>query len=589
MKPNNFNKIFSAVAIGFMFVSLAIEGSRDDGSNIPLKKFYTESSADSMVIPVSSVGVVKSIKDSASQIDYQEIKSLVAAAVEKAGGFGSLIHDGDVVILKPNLISDYDMTNNPQTLPPEVNGMTTDWRVAQATVELVRQFNPNGKVYILEGVANGTTAGNMATLKYLPEYITGVDDFIHLEDRSGGWREWDSDSLVKVFLPDSIRMYPDYKKPNNSPEFYLNKVYYEADVVISMPVLKNHSQTNTTSSIKNVGIGTTPTNIYGGEPGNNHRFINNTIDHITIYYLHCFIHDYFLCRPVDFVIMDGLQGSSNGPVGQTGANLASVQENMRLIIAGKDPIAVDAVAALIMGYAPEKVRHILFLHNQGFGCADPAFLRVNGIILDGVKKRFVNGIQQDIYGYYSDYTGPTMTINSFFVQGNELHLNLTVQEETIKVEASAEGEFFDEYAVGGFDNITFDLSHLSAGNHTIRIHAYDRYLNSTVQEIEIAVGVSNGSNEVIKEFKLMQNYPNPFNPKTRIGFEIPHVKYVRELPVVLKVFDILGRESATILKTRLQSGAYETEWDASNFPSGVYFYRITAGEYTETRKMMLLK
>jgi uncharacterized protein (DUF362 family) len=584
MKINNFKRIFSVVAICLMLVSLVIQGGRFDDSDIPLRKLKRTLTGDSLAMPVSIVSVVKSDKASASDIEYEEIKSLVSSAVENAGGFEDLINDGDVVILKPNLISDYDMTNNPQNLPPEVNGMTTDWRVAQATVELVRQYNPNGQVYILEGVANGTTSGNMASLKYLPNFISGVDDFIHLEDRSGEWREWESEYLVKVFLPAGVGLYPDSKKPNNSPEFYLNKIYYEADVIISLPVLKNHSQTNTTLSIKNVGIGTTPTNIYGGIPGDNHRFINNTIDHISPYYLHRFIHDYFLCKPVDFVIIDGLQGSSDGPVGQTGANLADVQENMRLILASKDPIAVDAVASLIMGYIPEKVRHILLLHNTGAGCADPAFIRVNGLILDDEKKVFTNGIQNDIYGYYSDFEGPTMTINSSNMQNSYLHLDLSVEEETIKVEASSDGEFIEEYAISDFDNITLNLSHLGPGNHTIKIHAYDRYLNSTIEEIDVVVGVSEDMNTPVESFELLQNYPNPFNPTTKIPYTISKADNI-----TLTVFDELGRLVESVVDKYHTPGGYEAIFNGQGKPSGVYFYTLDNGKSAITKSMIILK
>lgn len=584
MKSNIYRNFFTVTILSLILISIIIQANKYDDTDLILKKHIPKTLESGLVLPQSIVAVARSDKDSASQIEYEEIKSLIADAVEMAGGFENLIHDGDVVMLKPNLISDYDMTNDPHDLPPEVNGMTTDWRVAQAVVELVRQYNPNGQVCIVEGVANGTTAGNMASLNYTPEYINGVDDFIHLEDRSGGWREWDSDSLVQVFLPDSIRLYPDYKKPNNSPEFYLNKRYYEADVVISLPVLKNHSQTNTTLSIKNVGIGTTPTNIYGGVPGDNHRFVNNTIDHISTYYLHRFIHDYFLCKPVNFVIMDGLQGSSDGPVGQTGANLADVQENMRVILASSDPIAIDAVANLIMGYNPEKVRHVLLLNNSLAGCSDATFVRVGGIILDDIKKVFENGIQGDIDGYYSDFEGPSMTINSFYMQNSNLHLDLSVDEETIKVEASVEGEFIEEYAISDYNDITFDLSHLIPGNHTLKIHAYDKFLNSTIEEIDVVVGVSDKESTTPKSFGLEQNYPNPFNPTTNILFTINEPGNI-----ALTVHDELGRVVETLIQNYLSAGEYEVLFNGNGKSSGVYFYTLDNGKSAITKSMIFLK
>ncbi|MBN1634681.1 MAG: T9SS type A sorting domain-containing protein [Ignavibacteria bacterium] len=96
-------------------------------------------------------------------------------------------------------------------------------------------------------------------------------------------------------------------------------------------------------------------------------------------------------------------------------------------------------------------------------------------------------------------------------------------------------------------------------------------------------GIS-GNNTAIDDFKLMQNYPNPFNPVTKIYFEIP-----KQSKVKLTVFDVLGREIKTIVNTDLTAGSYNYEFDAGNISSGVYFYKLQAGDYTAVRKMMLLR
>ncbi len=85
-------------------------------------------------------------------------------------------------------------------------------------------------------------------------------------------------------------------------------------------------------------------------------------------------------------------------------------------------------------------------------------------------------------------------------------------------------------------------------------------------------------------FQLGQNYPNPFNPSTTIPIQLPKTERV-----VLKVFDVLGREVATLLNETLSANEYLIPFNASNLSSGVYFYRIQAGEFVETRKMILLK
>lgn len=88
----------------------------------------------------------------------------------------------------------------------------------------------------------------------------------------------------------------------------------------------------------------------------------------------------------------------------------------------------------------------------------------------------------------------------------------------------------------------------------------------------------------INDFYLSQNYPNPFNPVTRIKFSIPKSDIVQ-----IKVYDILGSEIKTLLNEYKQSGTYEVEFNASNLPSGVYFYRMSSGIYSETKKMILLR
>lgn len=85
-------------------------------------------------------------------------------------------------------------------------------------------------------------------------------------------------------------------------------------------------------------------------------------------------------------------------------------------------------------------------------------------------------------------------------------------------------------------------------------------------------------------FSLKQNYPNPFNPTTAISFQLPVVSFV-----TLKVFDILGREVATLVNDKKSAGDYKVEFDASDLSSGVYFYRLTTGNFSSTKKLIVLK
>ena len=96
----------------------------------------------------------------------------------------------------------------------------------------------------------------------------------------------------------------------------------------------------------------------------------------------------------------------------------------------------------------------------------------------------------------------------------------------------------------------------------------------------------NTSNDNVQPttYKLENNYPNPFNPTTTIKYQIPELSFIS-----LKVFDVLGNEILTLVETEKPVGTYEVEFDATNLSSGIYFYRIQAGSFVETKKMILLR
>jgi hypothetical protein len=104
--------------------------------------------------------------------------------------------------------------------------------------------------------------------------------------------------------------------------------------------------------------------------------------------------------------------------------------------------------------------------------------------------------------------------------------------------------------------------------------------------IDFPVGVNPVASQIPKSFILYQNYPNPFNPTTKIRFDIP-TNAAGE--TTLKVYDQLGREVASLLNQNLAAGTYEINWDASDLPSGVYFYKLETTSLSETKKLVLVK
>jgi hypothetical protein len=96
--------------------------------------------------------------------------------------------------------------------------------------------------------------------------------------------------------------------------------------------------------------------------------------------------------------------------------------------------------------------------------------------------------------------------------------------------------------------------------------------------------VSNNQSELPSSYSLSQNYPNPFNPSTKINFSLPKDDFV-----TLKVFDILGNETAVLANGNFKAGSHSIDFDASALATGIYFYKMTAGSFSETRKMTLVK
>ncbi|MFA4818833.1 MAG: T9SS type A sorting domain-containing protein [Patescibacteria group bacterium] len=113
----------------------------------------------------------------------------------------------------------------------------------------------------------------------------------------------------------------------------------------------------------------------------------------------------------------------------------------------------------------------------------------------------------------------------------------------------------------------------------------NQILGSTVTvmvNVTVATGVEDES--VPTRYSLSQNYPNPFNPATTIRFGLPNSEYVN-----LIVYDLLGREVATLINESKLAGYHTVEFNPGNLPSGIYLYKLTAGKFTKTEKMMLMK
>jgi hypothetical protein len=108
--------------------------------------------------------------------------------------------------------------------------------------------------------------------------------------------------------------------------------------------------------------------------------------------------------------------------------------------------------------------------------------------------------------------------------------------------------------------------------------------NGLIIKIDLTTGVHDRETANPNQFALGQNYPNPFNPATKISFSIPAAGFTS-----LKVFDVLGNETATLVDGQMAAGNHSVTFNASHLTSGVYFYRLQTGTYSETKKLILAK
>jgi gluconolactonase len=320
------------------------------------------------VTPPSSylVAMVQSSKTKASDLSADDVAALVQDAVAKAGGL-DFIHDGQTVVLKPNLLTAYSdggMTQADLT----VNGIDTDWRVTKAVADLVRAKNPSGKILVMEGSVNRTTTAFSLLGYTAANFGTAVDEFIALEGSS--CNDTSTTALVQ-------------KAGVSGKLYWINSRYVNADVLIDLPVMKTHVSAGITGAVKNLGIGTTPVGKYSStSKGSSDCTRGQTasyIDHSTPETLGAFIRDFYSLRPPDFVVMDALQGLENGPLPVWGGGeYSSSKKNMRLILAAKNAVALDTIAAQVMMCDPRKVPHLTLLEADGLGTTDAAKITVVG-------------------------------------------------------------------------------------------------------------------------------------------------------------------------------------------------------------------
>ncbi|GMU21325.1 MAG: hypothetical protein AMXMBFR13_14180 [Phycisphaerae bacterium] len=365
--------------------------------------------------------VVSIVKEKDGLVTAADIDQMVRRAVSLAGGIQSVVQPGQSVVIKPNLV-----TNIPWSTYPE-NGITTDARVVASVVALCKEAGA-GSVTIAEGSAsgwpwpNGDLSRNITWSAYQAcGYDTNGDRWFDYDptvalfdlNDSGGLNVKDPAKVTEVTLGD----------PCLRRKYWVPNILLNCDVLISVPALKNHGNGSVTISLKN-RIGCAPSDIYhdntAGHPNQMKRALHFTSlpdsafprdpsiisppapanENTTVNYT---IVDLNMVRPQDFVVVDGLVGIQNGPTGTKKAD-----PTMKLVMAGRDSVAIDTVGTLVMGYNPVKVPHIAWADNRGLGTLDTAVVTVVGDHVMDVRQNFDLGWNAPNITERADEIPPTL-------------------------------------------------------------------------------------------------------------------------------------------------------------------------------------
>jgi uncharacterized protein (DUF362 family) len=458
------------------------EEPADPSLSSPEEALY-EPMTDAPPFPPSNdsfVGIAQSSdKENATDLTFEDIRELVREAVRLAGGLEDIVKDGDTVVLKPNLVNNHDFCLpgwRGRPLVPDANGVTTDWRVTRAVAQLVRELNPSGKIYVMEGSA-GNTAVVMQTLNYTKEHIPEVDEFFALETDSGAWQDFNSPGLILIDAPNGLL----------HSQYYFNRKFYEADVVINLPTLKNHWDAVVTGAVKNISIGATPANIYGARDGDTYR--GHMVDHSTPNF-HRWMADYYTLRPGDFTVMDALQGVENGPTpcfDLAGVSqLEQAQKNMRAMLAARDGLAIDIVMTNIMNWDIDSVQYLQYLIEAGvLRGGDTKNITVLGLKADDLRTDFA-GVIPSTGGrrltQAQKNNPPTVAIESASFEGQNLILRLNISDNTDKLDIYIDG-FYAGSVSANMTDVTINAMHFAKGLREITVYAYEKYMHHAAASI----------------------------------------------------------------------------------------------------------
>jgi uncharacterized protein (DUF362 family) len=309
-----------------------------------------------------------SIVGTSQALSAINVEWLVREAVEKGGGLNKIIQPGDTVLIKPNLFTNVRSGT----------GLTTDVRVAEAVAKLALDCGAK-RLVLAEG--SSTNIGQKKYSSDVTERCFDVSGYADLAKRIGATLIDLNDAGEKPGgreLVKNVGLEHGLKKKS----YWISKHLFDVDCVISVPVLKNHRYAGVTLSLKNY-VGIAPADVYQA-PGAGVPAGKFGLDHSTLG-LAQHIVDLVMIRPPDYAVIDALVGLGTWTRDQVSAG---PKGPMRAILAGRDPVAVDTVACITMGYEPKTIGHLVFASAVGLGVSGMNRIEVRGAGIESLQQEF---------------------------------------------------------------------------------------------------------------------------------------------------------------------------------------------------------
>jgi uncharacterized protein (DUF362 family) len=618
--------------------------------------YRMESDFDAITAATTKVSIVPSdFSELASKVSrtidptYEQVEGMVRKAIELQGGLDNVIHKGDKVLIKPNIVE--------KDTPPGW-GTNTDVRVVKALIKIIAEHTANDvEIIVAEGsprngyddpassVSCWEASGYRALLS--DAYLTGINFYLFNLNQTYA-------DLEEIDLGNHGCAAP------HNYTYRIHKKELEADVYITVPVLKIHN-TGITCALKNQ-IGTAPgayygynkmagTSYYGGlvhDVGHRRWTTEEIVDLCTI-------------ADIDFVVVDAIMCLQSSKT-YNGSN----QVRFNTIIAGVDPVAVDHVCARLMCLNPDDIAHITLAEKMGLGTNNPDKIEVYGASIDEVKKKVKqnteeeglfgqsnrtwllsgtfastdmtteqisgeaslepvageNGFSRPVYFFddridlLSYYSGASSVISyafTYFYAPEDQQATLSVgSDESMIIYLNGEKAYdhsgLRSYGDGDIENDSKTIN-IKAGENKLLVKTLNKYGDYSfalnICEMESIKEYSGNRVEGLKFYTekgaglptlihqnvagrslMLENYPNPVISGATIKFELPQASNT-----TIDIYDMGGRHVMNLINENLNAGIHQVSWSASRkgtkLPAGMYICTLKSVSYSNSIKIYI--